>query len=78
MQAEPAPLPGWRAPLPGRYAARAVAVAIEAGFDTEEVEAILAGRPPTDVVPPRFGETPEAYAERATGELMVLYVRAVF
>ncbi|WP_156375571.1 hypothetical protein [Methylobacterium sp. Leaf125] len=39
-----------------------------------ELAVLLDGGSVTDVIPPHVGETAAAYAVRATGELMVLYL----
>jgi hypothetical protein len=43
-------------------------------MERAELTALLDGRSVTDLIPPQVGETEAAYAVRATGELMVLYL----
>lgn len=57
-----------------RYADRAVAEALEAGLERDDLEAVLRGRPATELVPPHPGEDCGAYADRAVSELLVLYI----
>ncbi len=45
-----------------------------AGLYGDELDAILRGRSPTEVVPPAPGEDPHAYADRAINELLILYI----
>jgi hypothetical protein len=56
------------------YDACVLEEAREAGLYDDELAAVLCGRPPTEVVLPLPGEEPSAYAERAVGELLILYV----
>ncbi len=44
------------------------------GLYDDDIAAVLCGRLPTEVVLPLPGEEVDAYAERAVGELLVLYV----
>lgn len=57
-----------------RYADRAVAEALEAGLERDDLEAVLRGRLATDLVPPHSGEDPGSYADRAVSELLVLHI----
>ena len=61
---------------PCLHADRALSAATEAGLTVAELEALLRGRPPTEVVPPWPGEDPDTYADRATGAFMTLYLSA--
>lgn len=45
-----------------------------AGLCGAELDAVLRGRAPTDLVPPWPGEEPKAYADRAVSELLILYI----
>ena len=56
------------------YDACALEEARVTGLYDDELAAVLCGRPPTEVVLPLPGEEPNAYAERAVGEFLVLYV----
>jgi hypothetical protein len=57
-----------------RYADRAVAEALEAGLERDDLKAVLRGRLATELVPPHPGEDCGAYADRAVSELLVLYI----
>ncbi len=54
---------------------RAVEEARVAGLYGRELAAVLLGRSPADLVPPKADEKPQVYAERAVRELLRLYVR---
>ena len=53
-----------------RYADRAVAEALDAGLERDDLEAVLRGRLATELVPPHPGEDPGDYADRAVSELL--------
>ncbi|AWN38451.1 hypothetical protein [Methylobacterium radiodurans] len=55
-------------------AERALDEAIEAGLTPAELRALLRGRTVVDLIPPLPGESPAAYADRATSELLVRYL----
>lgn len=56
------------------YADWAMREAMEAGFMSAELSALLQGASVVDIVPPSPGEDLRAYAERATSELMTRYL----
>lgn len=56
------------------YDLAAVEEAKVAGLCGAELEGILRGRAPTDMVPPLAGEEPLAYADRAVSEFLILYI----
>lgn len=58
----------------GLYDQRVLDEARMTGLYDDDIAAVLCGRLPTEVVLPLPGEEADAYAERAVGELLVLYV----
>ena len=71
-----APGRGGDGPGADLHAVRALDAATAAGLTPGELQDLLKGRLATDLVPPWPGEDPDTYADRATGELMVLYLGA--
>ncbi|GJD89689.1 hypothetical protein BHAOGJBA_3219 [Methylobacterium hispanicum] len=58
------------------YADRAMREATEAGLTPGELADLLRGGAVTEAVPPWPGEDPDAYADRATSELLTRYLAA--
>lgn len=56
------------------YEEAALREAAKSGLTPSEIEGLLRGRAATDVVPPLPGEGLAAYANRAAGEFLVLYL----
>lgn len=56
------------------YDRRALEEASVAGLYAEEIDEVLRGRLPTDVVPPWPGEDVSNYADRAVSEFLLLYL----
>lgn len=56
------------------YDQRVLEEARMTGLYDDDIATVLCGRLPTEVVLPLPGEEADAYAERAVGELLVLYI----
>lgn len=59
---------------PATYEEWALRETLDAGLTPSELKALLRGRHATDLVTPLPGEEPEAYADRAASEFLLLYL----